>query len=502
MHVAGATIPGVPGVVAGRNDSIAWCSTVCHADAQDLFLEQLSAQFPGKYKSSSGWENTTEVREYIPVRFGNDYVHKVVSTKHGPIIFQDDKAATAVCLNWSGYDTREPVMKTIFALERVSNWEQFNKVLGTYSGAARTFLYVDDKGALGFHVAGNIPVRVGTGATLMPGWTGQGDWHGRVKYEELAHGFNPSQGYVVADSPDFGNPYSNNPLRAMRIGSVLSGFKKGNQRVGLPDMAQLQGDLTASFAPQVRQELEDAIKRTQLIDEVQISALDLLKQWDGQLKADSTAAAVYESFVTTLTRRVLEPKLGAQMTREYLDLWPRWSLFTQKILTSQPKEWLPPEERTYDSFFITTFSEALKNIKVACKSTDLNRCVWQVPHQIQWQAVFNCDSPVARALSPLINIQPVGVGGDQDCVNALNIAASVDPLKFTCDSGPTQRLLIDMADKDRFYQTLTLGQSEHLTSSYRQDQLKNWLTLRPHSIALSREQMEKQQQHKVVFTNR
>jgi acyl-homoserine lactone acylase PvdQ len=109
---------------------------------------------------------------------------------------------------------------------------------------------------------------------------------------------------------------------------------------------------------------------------------------------------------------------------------------------------------------------------------------------------------VARALSPLINIQPVGVGGDQDCVNALNIAASVDPLKFTCDSGPTQRLLIDMADKDRFYQTLTLGQSEHLTSSYRQDQLKNWLTLRPHSIALSREQMEKQQQHKVVFTNR
>jgi acyl-homoserine lactone acylase PvdQ len=102
----------------------------------------------------------------------------------------------------------------------------------------------------------------------------------------------------------------------------------------------------------------------------------------------------------------------------------------------------------------------------------------------------------------LFRLSPTGVGGDQDCVNACNVTASIDPLNFSCDSGPTQRTLIDMADAEKFYQSLTLGQSEHFGSPFRTDQLKNWLTLQPHSIAFSSAQLERQQQHKVILSNR
>ncbi len=89
MHIAGATIPGVPGIVAGRNTNIAWATTALHADAQDLIVEQLSPQFPGKYKTLSGWDTTKELTEEISVRFASrPYEVKVQTTKHGPLLLQ------------------------------------------------------------------------------------------------------------------------------------------------------------------------------------------------------------------------------------------------------------------------------------------------------------------------------------------------------------------------------------------------------------------------------
>ena len=67
-HVVGATLPGVPGIIAGRNDDIAWGATVMHADTQDLVIEQLSPQFPGKYKVPGGWDMMKENSEDIAVR--------------------------------------------------------------------------------------------------------------------------------------------------------------------------------------------------------------------------------------------------------------------------------------------------------------------------------------------------------------------------------------------------------------------------------------------------
>ena len=41
MEVMGATFPGVPGVVLGRNRSISWGFTNTGPDTQDLYLEKI-----------------------------------------------------------------------------------------------------------------------------------------------------------------------------------------------------------------------------------------------------------------------------------------------------------------------------------------------------------------------------------------------------------------------------------------------------------------------------
>lgn len=502
MHVAGATIPGVPGIVIGRNAYFGWGATALKADTQDLVLEQLSPQFPGKYKCMEGWQNMEEVPEYISVRFhANAYQEKVLVTKHGPVLLKDNN--TAVSLNWTGFDEKPSVLETIVKINHGKNWQDFLTALEKYSGASATFLYADQKGNVGFHVAGNIPVRTTSGITMTPGWNGDAEWKGRIKFSELPSGFNPAQGFIVADNPEFVQMnFTNNPLRALRIGATLSAYKRSQQKLGLPDMAVLQGDENAALAALVKKEMDKAAAKAELVDRDQLTALEGLRNWDGLLRPNSQSATVYEAFVVSLARRVLEPRLGTQMADEYFERWPRWTLIVQKLLADKPKDLLPKEERSFETFMLTTFSQALKNIRVATeKQEGPVTCPWESLHKIKFRHLIDQDNVEAPMLGFLYNIAPVGVGGDQDCVNACNVDVSAQPEVFSCSSGPIQRLLIDLADNDKFYQTVALGQSGHLSSANRTDQLNAWLKNEPHAVAFSSKQTDSQMQHKLILTN-
>ena len=499
IHVAGASIPGVPAIFMGRNENIGWAGVSLKADTQDLFVEQFSPQFPTKYRTPTGWQNAVEVTEEIPIRFANPLIYKVLSTRHGPILLRNDTAAVA--MSWSGADsTTTPVLETMFQINRAKNWQDFCSALSRYSGASETFVYADRNGNIGYHAAGNIPIHTtGSGNQLMPGWIQASDWIGRAGFASLPNSFQPPQNFAVADDPaNFASFNFNNPYRAMRIASVLQAQKASGQKVGLPDMADLQGDTLARLAPLLKKEIIQAATRAEVIDRYQLSAISELKRWDGVLKPDSVAAAIYESFLINFTRRILEPKLGTDLTLEYLQRWPRWSVMVEHLLTEKGKDWLPPEERTYETFLITTFGSAVKNIRVALKTDDQSKWSWQNLHQITFHPLFLDSTPYAP-LARFADIGPVGVGGDQDTVNACNTDFNVDPWLFRSNSGPTARLLLDMSNHDQLFESTPLGQSGHLSSANRSDQLTSWQKLEPHSVAFSESQLDKQMQHKLFF---
>lgn len=508
-HVAGATIPGVPGVLLGRNDSIGWGSVAFKCDTQDLFLEQFSPQFPTRYRTPEGWANSEEIIEEIAVRFAKNYLHKVVTTRHGPVLLKSDDSAVA--LAWTGNDSNPPSWESLWNLSKCKTWPEFTACLEKYKGAAQTFLFVDKGGGTAFQVAGNIPVRHPANKTgklrgdlLLPGWTGQSDWVSRLRLNDLPKGTNPQSGYAIAEDQHLpGQVQIASPYRPLRIGSVLASEKKGAQRPGLPEMAQLQGDEYAYLGPLVRKELQSCLNKSQDIDTFQNASLEILDRWDGFLKTDSTAAALYESFLSTLVHRVLTPKLGPDLTAEYLQRWPRWSVVVEKILTEKPKEWLPQEERTYESFVLTTFSQAIKYLRLGTQSDEPSKWSWRSFHKVTFENVLFTGMPdMAKYLGWLFNNGTIGVGGDGDCVNACDAAlTNLDPWRFECTSGPSLRLLLDMSDNDKFYVTMAQGQSQHILSSHRGDQTRAWLSITPLPFAFSTEQTDRQLQHKLILSN-
>ena len=508
-HVAGATIPGVPGVLMGRNENIAWAMTAIKADVQDLFVEQFSEKYPLKYRVPGGWSDAAEITEEIPQRFAANLLEKVLETRHGPVLLKSD--TTGVALSWTGFHAKGSVLETILALNRAGSWAEFHKILKDYDGSPQSFLYADRLGNAGLQVAGAIPVRkcdrkannylFTDGAVVLPGWNDDCAWLGNMRFEELPSRLNNSEGFVVANDPRSAFiTTSNSSIAAQRIVSVLSSYKKSGQRPDLPEMSALQGDESAYLVGLVKTEIAAALRDVQTADKFEFQALSALAKWDGQVHADSGPACIYESFLVTFLRRVLDPKIGENLANEYVVRWPRWSIFVAQMLKDKPQELLPPGERSYTAFILTTFSESLKNLRMTMNSDDPQSWSWKKIHKVDFLEPVK-DLGFASTFAPLIAPSPIGVGGDQDCVNACNIELTRTPWLFKSTTGPTERMLIDMADHDKFYNNLTLGQSAHLLSSYRFDQLKSWLNVEPHAVGFSDKQVQLQMQHTLVLSN-
>ena len=235
----------------------------------------------------------------------------------------------------------------------------------------------------------------------------------------------------------------------------------------------------------------------------------MLTNWDGQLKANSACASIYESFLSQLTRRILEVKLGSPLSDDYINKWPRWTKFAKWAIETKPGQLLPPAQHNFNGFILSCFSQSLKNLRF---SFNVNRvpgnmagCQWQKLHQLDFQS--NINKFIPSTLTSIVSLflpGSLGVDGDQDCLNACNYVLSNKSFKYMSDSAPTARLLIDMADNDKFYQALTFGQCGHLFSKDRIDetnrQLNLWRNMEFHAIAFSEKELENLARHNLTLT--
>lgn len=512
IHVAGATIPGVPGIMFGRNEKIAWAANSFKADCQDLFVEQFSDKFPSKYRVPFGWSTADELTEEIHQRFRDNVIQKIAVTRHGPVLSMNDNVGVALC--WGGFQQKQSAFETIWAINKAKDWGEFRNALKTYTGSPHTFLCADSKGNIGLQVAGTIPTRksdkekdgfrFSDGSTLLPGWLDSNLWGDPIAFDDLPSAFNSSDGFLVADDSKYTGMYLNsNKVIPRRISDVLTQYRRSSQHPDLPEMSSLQGDQQAYLEATITSELGKAAKRTESINVYEQKALSILQKSDNQLRGDNASASIYIVFINNLMRRILEPKLGAPMLQEYVQRWPRWTEFVEQVLREKPKELMPPEGQAYDVFLLTTFVDTLKDLRLAFKADEPTKWTWHSLHQISFRDILK-DQLSAPAYWTLFLFAPstVGVGGDQDCVFNCNYGIDKQPAHYFSNSGPLVRTVIDMADDDKFYQTLTLGQSGHLPSFHRTDQVRSWINCDPHAMAFSRTQLDKQLQHTLVLTNR
>src|ERR1017187_4301284 len=229
FHAAGVTLPGMPFVIAGHNEHVAWGFTALYADVQDLYVEKLDGK--GNYQAGDGsWMPLSVDHEVIKVRGSKDVILDVQLTPHGPLLnptFVHEKRPMA--LKWTLYD---PTLNglPLYQLNVASNWAEFSAALEAWCWPTQNVVYSDDQGHIAYHAIGRVPLRP-AGLMGVPIQDAAHEWQGDIPFDGMPSAVDPPSGFLAtansrvttAESAYMLSLEWAEPYRAQRIYKMLQG---------------------------------------------------------------------------------------------------------------------------------------------------------------------------------------------------------------------------------------------------------------------------------------
>jgi penicillin amidase len=464
--VAGATLPGLPGVVIGRNGRIAWALTSLEPDVQDLFVEDVDPADETRYRWKGEWRRFDTRRETIRIRGRSDAVFPVRESVHGPIVSDVLEGASAlgpaVAFRWTALDRVDRTAEAIDGIDRAENWTDFVSSVRLFHAPAQNFLYADVDGHIGYSASGAIPIRPRADGLRPASGSGEDDWSGYVPFEALPRAFDPPRGFVVAAnnrvaserypfaiSGDWPEPY-----RARRITERI--LEKG--KLGISDVRSIQVDRVSLQA----EELLPVLLDTALLDVGSRDALARLRAWNREFAPGSAAAAIYAAWYAGLARmaqdEVGSTPLGGVRSRFLINALRSDSPWCDDVRT--------PARETCAGFRSTTLRDALSFLRGRLGS-DPARWRWDRLHRARFpHGVFES----VRGLRALFSLE-TGQGGDASTVN---VGAYRLDGSFRMTDGPSYRQIVDLSGKSGDLLVHTTGQSGNVFDRRYRDFLPLW----------------------------
>ncbi|WP_167764553.1 penicillin acylase family protein [Thermus tengchongensis] len=453
-RVIGATLPGVPGIVIGRNECIAWGVTNVGADVQDLYLLE---DVEGKGYRYKGQVVPYRVREErIRVKGGKEEVLRVRETHYGPVITDalQDPPKTPMALRWVSLDEEDHILMAFLGVNRARNWQEFTEALRHYSAPSQNFVYADVDGNIGYIAPGKFPIRREghTGMVPVPG-NGEWDWQGYRKPEEWPKVLNPKEGFVVTANHKVtpkGFPYAltydwAEPYRAERIREMLL----AKEKLSLEDMKAIQMDQKSLLFRDFRPVLE----LINPLSERSRTWRERLLAWDGVADRASEEALVFALWYTELTR-LPEKEVGEAYWDE-----PRYLL--KALREGDPNCDQPGTE--YQESCLDFAALALE--RALDRKEALRARSWGEVHQATFPHAVLTHTPLKRFTD-----RRVPFGGDRYTVNV----GPFVPESLQMTHGPSYRQIVDLSDPEASLFIHPMGQSGHFLSPHYADLLPLW----------------------------
>ncbi len=447
--MAGATFPGVPGIIVGHNRDIAWGVTNANPDVQDLFVERFHPNDPLRYLYKGQWLRATAVRETIKVKGRKDPVIEVVRiTRNGPIISNVVRGLNAyLAIRWTALESSS-IVEAVDAINRASSWEEFRQALRAWDAPSQNFVFAHRNGDIGYQMPGRIPIRTrGTGAQPSPGWTGEFDWTGSLPFDALPAvqrrtGFIVSANNRIAPTgyPHYLGREWDPGFRARRITELLAAEGKHSTDT----FKRIQTDLASIPGKAVVAALQGA----KIADPALQPLFTELLEWDGVLAASSRTAAIYEAFLHSLLKEVFRGTLDDGVWSRYLRHYDAPVVALLGVLGDPSSGWWGGRR---DHVIEDAMRDALRTLE-ARLGRDRTQWRWGRLHQPTFV------HPIGRVkmLSWIFNTTAPETGGDAFTVNN----GAFDPEQpFRQALVASYRQILDPADWDRSLVIHTTGQS-------------------------------------------
>ena len=489
LKVAGATMPGLPFVVLGQNEHIAWGFTNTGPDVQDLYLERIKPDDAGKYQTPEGWAAFETFAETIHVKGRPDVPVTVRATRHGPVISDFGvaegltgaaaKPGYALALRWTALDPDPATLEAGLAFSRARSVAEFIKASALYVAPMQNMVVADRDGHIAVVSAGRVPLRKPDnelqGQVPSPGWDARYDWAGFLDPALTPREVDPPRGWIATANqrihgPEYPHYITNEwapPYRMQRIEQLLG----AKPRHSIESLGDIQADVMSLAA----QRLLPFIRKARSPHAQAAAAQRQLAGFDGSMAADRAAPLIFWAWARQLTLAVFADEVGQPLFdrtlggRSFRDA-------LEGVLERNDAFWCDDKAtaaaETCAQQVDLAFSRALEEL-TAVHGADVSRWRWDRAHIARSE-----HRPFSRvkALARWFELR-APVGGDTYTINVSRVALKPDATTgelYLNEHGPSLRAIYDLGDPAKSRVMHSSGQSGIVFSPLYDSMVQRW----------------------------
>lgn len=497
-NLIGVTQPGVPFVLIGRNDAVAWGFTNTYTDVQDLFIEKINPDNPDQYMAPDGWMDFGKKEETIRIKNADDRVFTRRWTRHGPVLPGKYKSLdkylpknTVAALRWVALDPDDTTMVAGLEAMNVKTVTEFQNGMQDYVTPMQSMVVADTQGNIGLIAPGRVPLRNPLnqvmGRAPAPGWDATYDWTGTIPFAGLPRQTNPQTGVIATANSKMVGPFYpyfltfdwREDWRQQRIDALIV----DNDAPQTHQMSrQAQADVLSlafeTVAPQMIALVEGR-------DDIDGDALSRLKAWDFEMIEDSAEPLIFIAWFRQTMIDVYADDLGPVFNAWFR---PRANVVNQLLSGETARDWCDnrntPNRESCAEVIAGSLEKALKNLETTY-GADRANWNWGRAHMTSGAHTPFSNIPV---LKNLFDVKVPSPGGPYTINRGLPEFDSEKP--FENAHGSSLRVIYDLADLEKSTFMITTGQSGNPFSRHYRDFAESWADVEAFTISSNPEAYE------------
>lgn len=487
LDVIGVTLPGLPFIISGHNQFVAWGPTSSVADVVDLVVEKIDEKNPTKVLTNG--KDCLLEKDNIEISIRNkkgEFDKKTFvlrKTCHGTILndmYPDlfSENAPLVALQW---ETRglDQSIKSLYRANLSKNIDELRNSLLNVATPSQHIMAADVDGNIGFFLTGSIPHRKKLLGTFpRPGWKKEYEWDNTYKNEELPYIKNPKEDYIVNANNLSVSPYEHETYHQIdaapsyrfdRVVEILSQNKKFSPK----EIQDIQLDVVLLRAKQLMPHIASDIKaiiNNQKNDDM-FWYFEKLKNWDFKSNPEATEPILFFELYRNMIQTALKPLLSEPSRRLFMK---------QRYSTNVVDEWIKKSDHiAWDNPQTNTTEKRLDILKNALEVSIINL---KKQHGGSWKNTSWGDVHYSYPKHPFskssvflsfMNLSRFSMGGSLDSVWKAHFNMTDDE-PFKVIAGPASRTSIDVGNwKDSKF-VIDTGVSGWPKSPHYGDQYEMW----------------------------
>lgn len=460
INVYGTSFPGIPGIVIGFNDSIAWGVTNSQRDVRDYYEIKFKDESKKQYWFNGEWRDTKIRIESIRIKNESVVYDTVAYTVFGPVMYDQSFMAETLkgknlAVRWKGHDPSNEAL-AFYLLNHARNYNEYLEAIKHFHTPGQNFIFASKTGDIAIWQQGEFPARWDRqGLYVMPGHDSSYMWQGIIPQEENPHSINPERGYLssanqrpVEGTYPYFIPGGYDLYRGITIHRALENM----QGITVDDMKTLLSNNHNEFAATARPLFQKYIAKENF-STTEKKYFDLFENWNLQNGYDEAGATIFTMWYDTLESRVWDDEIGKL---KEIGFYPSERTLLELLLRDTALSYVDnihteAKENISDVLF-ASFKACVPTFEQLEKEGKL---IWGKFKNTTVYHLLKTLKPFARAGLP--------IGGGRHIVNATQH-----------NHGPSWRMVVHLTDETEAWVVYPGGQSGNPGSRYFDQFVDTW----------------------------